>query len=103
MYSKFRNVLLIICVVLYVALLPWGAYVALPYFLFSGWVKYAAIYLAFIVEAALGVYLTLRQYRRMRKKKTTGSKIIFGLTGVSFAAYVITAGIYLIQVLLSSI
>jgi hypothetical protein len=77
--------------------------VALPYFLFSGWVKYAAIYLAFIVEAALGVYLTIRQYGRMREKKTTGSKILFGLTAVSFAAYVVTAGIYLVQVLLSSL
>ncbi len=103
MKSTFRTVLLVICVVLYVALLPWGAYVVLPYMLFTGWVKYFAIYLAFIIEAALGTFLTIRQFRKMRETKKIWPKVIFGLVCISFAAYLVTAVIYLVQVLLSSI
>lgn len=103
MKSNFRTVLLVICAVLYIALLPWAVYVALPYVIFSGWVKYLAIYLSFIIEAALGTYLTVRQLGKMKEKKSTSSKIIFGLVVVSFATYAVTAIIYLAQVLVSLI
>jgi len=87
MKSGYQKILVIIAVVLYVVLLPWPVYVILPYVLFSGDIKYVVLLSAFVIEYALGIFLLIRQYGRIRALKTTWSKINFGLVAVSLIAY----------------
>lgn len=103
MNQSLKKIMIIVFVIIYIALLPWPLYVALPYMLFSGWMKTFAILIVFAIEFFLGIYLGVRRLKIMIETKKTGSKIVFGLVSVSFLIYAATSVIYLAQVLLSVI
>lgn len=89
--------LLNICIVLYIALLPWPLYVAFAYMLFSGRVKTLSILFVFAAELALGAFLAARQFKKMRAEKKAGPKIAFGLILAGSLIYAATSVIYLIR------
>jgi peptidoglycan/LPS O-acetylase OafA/YrhL len=95
------RVLVIILAVLYVILLPWPLYVFLPYMLFSGDAKIAAILAAFVIEFAIGIYLNIRQFKKMKSTEKTGTKVLFGVLALSFLIYAVSAIVYLVQVVSS--
>ncbi len=101
MEQKKGNVLVIVAAVLYVILLPWPLYVVLPYMVFSGPAKIAAILIAFVVEFALGIFLCIRQFNNQKVSKKTGSRVLFGVLALSFIVYAVSAIVYLVQVFAS--
>jgi hypothetical protein len=93
--------LVIILAVLYVILLPWPAWVILPYMFFSGGVKIAAILIAFAIELVLGVYLNILQYNHQKETKKTGARVLAIILALSYLIYAVSAIVYLVQVLAS--
>lgn len=103
MNKGIQSVLKIASIILYVILLPWPLYVALPYMIFTGWMVPAEILTTFAIELTLGVTLVISFIKRFKDNKKLGFRIGFFLLLISFAIYSVTAVIYLFQVLMSVI
>lgn len=101
MKLSLKSVLIVIGAILYVILLPWPVWVILNLFIFAEWIRSYIILLCLAVEIALGIFFTIRQFKKQKETKKTGSKVLFGVILVTSSVYAITAIIYLIRVLLA--
>ena len=103
MKSAIGKILLVIGAVLYVILLIWPLSVLLSFMVFSGITRTIVTILLIALEFCIGIFFTLRQYKKQKESKKTGSKVLFGFLFASFLIFSVTVIVYLIQVLMNVI
>jgi uncharacterized membrane protein len=96
-----EQIITIILIIFYVALFIWPAYLFFFYLRTVGMMKPVGLLIAIIIELCIGAFLCIRQFKRQKEIKKTGSKVGFGVLAGTYLIYVISVIWFFIRVLIN--